>query len=123
MSALSAWIESGTVATAIDLLADDVVLRSPVNPQPYRGRATVAAVLVKVFQVLQDFTYVREIVSADERDHALIFEATVDGHQITGCDFVHIDDTGKVDDLMVMVRPFPAARALYQAMGHLADSD
>ncbi len=59
----------------------------------------------------------REISSADGRDHALVFEALVDGRQINGCDFIHLDDDGLIDDLVVMVRPLSAATALAQAMG------
>jgi hypothetical protein len=41
----------------------------------------------------------------------------VNGKQINGCDFLHLDEEGKVDDLVVMVRPLSAAHALADAMG------
>lgn len=59
----------------------------------------------------------REIADADGRDHAFVFEATVDGKQLTGCDFLHFDEYGKIDDFMVMVRPLSAAQALADRMG------
>ena len=59
--------------------------------------------------------YVREI--NDGEDHALVFEAAVDGKKITGCDFIHVNAEGKIDDFMVMVRPLSAAQALSAAMG------
>ena len=65
--------------------------------------------------VFQDFHYVREIAGGE--DHALIFEAKVGGLEITGCDFLHYNSEGKIDEFMVMVRPLKAAEALAKEMG------
>ena len=97
------------------LLADDVTFTSPVAFKPYEGRHITAAILRGVLRVFEDFRYVREINDGD--DHALVFEAAVDGKRITGCDFIHVDAEGKIDDFMVMVRPLSAAQALSAAMG------
>lgn len=97
------------------LLADDVTFTSPVAFKPYEGRHITAAILRGVLRVFEDFRYVREINDGD--DHALVFEAAVDGKKITGCDFIHVNAEGKIDDFMVMVRPLSAAQALSAAMG------
>ncbi|WP_312866165.1 nuclear transport factor 2 family protein [Streptomyces boluensis] len=99
------------------LLAEDVVFTSPVAFRPYHGKALTAAILRGVSRVFEDFRYVREIGGPDERDHALVFTARVGDREITGCDFLHLDEQGRVDDLMVMVRPMSAAQALAVAMG------
>jgi ketosteroid isomerase-like protein len=99
------------------LLADDVVFTSPVAFKPYEGKAITAAILRGVFRVFEDFRYVREVSSADGRDHVLEFEATVDGKAVNGADFLRLDDTGKIADFKVMVRPLSAANALAAAMG------
>ncbi|MEU6089779.1 nuclear transport factor 2 family protein [Streptomyces sp. NPDC047085] len=99
------------------LLAEDVVFTSPVAFKPYPGKAITAAILRGVSRVFEDFTYVREIANPDGRDHAFVFTATVDGKQIQGCDFLHFDEEGKIDDFLVMVRPLSAAKALSEAMG------
>ena len=96
------------------LLAEDVVFTSPVAFSPYPGKAVTAAILRAVMRVFEDFRYVREI--HDGRDHALVFTATVDGKQLQGCDFLHLDDDGLIDDFQVMVRPLSAATALAAAM-------
>ena len=102
--------------TAIEaLLADDVVFTSPVAFKPYPGKPITAAILRGVMRVFEDFHYVREI--ADGNDHALVFEATVAGKAVTGCDFLHVNDDGLIDDFMVMVRPLSGATALADAMG------
>lgn len=99
------------------LLADDVVFTSPVAFKPYPGKAMTAAILRGVMRVFEDFAYVREIADPDGRDHALVFTATVNGKRLQGCDFLHCDEEGKIDDLTVMVRPLSAAQALAEAMG------
>lgn len=108
-------VEARDEAAMAALLADDVVFTSPVAFKPYAGKAMTAAILRGVVRVFEDFRYVREI--ADGRDHALVFEATVAGKAITGCDFIHTTDDGLIDDLMVMVRPLSGAQALAEAMG------
>ena len=97
------------------LLAEDVVFTSPVAFKPYPGKQITAAILRGVMRVFEDFRYVREIDGGS--DHALVFEATVDGKRITGCDFLHINDDGLIDDFMVMVRPLSGATALAARMG------
>ena len=99
------------------LLADDVVFTSPVAFKPYPGKAITSAILRGVLRVFEDFRYIREINDAGGRDSALVFEAVVGGKKITGCDFIHVDDDGKIDDLMVMVRPLSGAQAVAAAMG------
>ncbi|WP_067566469.1 nuclear transport factor 2 family protein [Nocardia acidivorans] len=103
-------------ADAIEaLLSDDVVFISPVAFKPYPGKAITAAILRGVMRVFEDFRYVREI--ADGGQHALLFETTVDGKHVNGCDFLTFDADGKITELMVMVRPLSAANALATAMG------
>ncbi|MFC9330123.1 nuclear transport factor 2 family protein [Kitasatospora sp. NPDC057015] len=99
------------------LLAEEVVFTSPVVFKPYPGKAITAAILRGAMRVFEDFTYVREIANPDGRDHALVFTATVGGRQIQGCDFLHLDQDGLIDEFTVMVRPLSAAQALAEAMG------
>ncbi|WP_189184573.1 nuclear transport factor 2 family protein [Streptomyces albiflavescens] len=110
-------VEAGDFAAIEDMLADDVVFTSPVAFKPYPGKAITAAILRGVSRVFTDFRYVREIAGADGRDHALLFVAKVGDKEINGCDFLHFDEDGRIDDLMVMVRPLTAAQALSEAMG------
>ncbi|MGW7042878.1 nuclear transport factor 2 family protein [Streptomyces avermitilis] len=110
-------VEAGDHAAIEALLAEDVVFTSPVAFKPYPGKAITAAILRGVSRVFTDFRYVREIAGTDGRDHALVFEAKVGDKTITGCDFLHFDEDGRIDDFMVMVRPLTAAVALSEAMG------
>jgi hypothetical protein len=109
-------MKAGDVDAAVDLLSDDVVFRSPVVFKPYRGRDAARVLLAAVSRVFDDFRYVREIGAPDARDHALVFEARIGDKQIEGSDFLHLDENGSIDELMVMVRPMSGALALADAM-------
>lgn len=109
-------IESRDFDAVEALLAENVVFTSPVAFAPYPGKQVTAAILRAVLRVFEDFRYVGELAGADGRDHALRFEATVDGLQLTGCDFLHMDADGRIDEFTVMVRPLSAAKALAARM-------
>ncbi|MFK0108302.1 nuclear transport factor 2 family protein [Streptomyces sp. NPDC091217] len=110
-------VESDDMDAVAALLADDVVFTSPVAFKPYPGKAITAAILRAVSRVFEDFVYVREIANPDGRDDAFVFTATVAGKKLQGCDFLHFDENGKIDEFTVMVRPLSAAQALSEAMG------
>jgi len=113
-------VEEHDEAAIQALLAEDVVFTSPVAFKPYVGKPMTAALLRGVLRVFEDFRYVREIHDGNGRDHALVFETGISGApgvKITGCDFLHFNDDGLIDDFMVMVRPLSGAKALSEAMG------
>jgi hypothetical protein len=110
-------VEERDEAAIQAMLADTVVFTSPVAFQPYAGKPITAAILRGVLRVFEDFHYIREIADSNGRDHAFVFETTVSGRKLTGCDFLHFDDDGLIDDFMVMVRPLTGATALLEAMG------
>ncbi|MFJ9865789.1 nuclear transport factor 2 family protein [Streptomyces sp. NPDC101165] len=117
MRAFREAVEAGDLAAVEALLADDVVFTSPAVFKPYPGKAITTAILRGVFQVFEDFRYVREIGAPDASDHALVFTARVGDRELTGCDFLHVNEDGLIDDFMVMVRPLSGAQALAEAMG------
>ena len=116
MHPFRAAIEARDVDAALALLSDEVVFRSPIVFKPYRGRGEVAAILTAVTRVFEDFSYTREIGAPDGADHALVFEARVGDRQVEGCDFLHSDENGLIDEFVVMVRPLSGALALAEAM-------
>ncbi|WP_405875894.1 MULTISPECIES: nuclear transport factor 2 family protein [unclassified Streptomyces] len=117
MRAFREAVEAGDFDAVEALLAEDVVFMSPVVFKPYPGKAITAAILRGVSKVFEDFRYDRELAGADGRDHALVFTARVGDRELTGCDFVHVNDAGLIDQFTVMVRPLSGAQALAAAMG------
>ena len=116
MHPFRAAIEAQDFDAAFALVAEDVVFRSPIVFKPYRGREAVAPLLFAVSRVFEDFRYEREIGTPGARDHALVFNARVGDRELEGCDFLHTDEHGLIDDFSVMVRPLSAALALAEAM-------
>jgi hypothetical protein len=116
MHAFRAAVESSDQEAVVALLAEDVVFRSPIVFQPYHGRGALAAILLAVSRVFEDFRYEREIGVDGARDHALVFKARIGDREVHGCDFLHTDENGLIDELSVMVRPLSAALALAEAM-------
>ena len=116
MHPFGAALEARDVEAAVALLADDVVVSSPIVYRPYAGKRATTAVLFAVGRVLEDFAYEAELASEDGRNHALMFRARVDRKDLQGCDFLHHGEDGLVDKLTVMVRPLSAALALRDRM-------
>jgi len=116
MHPFRAAIESRDLDGVLALLAQDVVFRSPIVFKPYHGREAVAPLLLAVSRVFEDFRYEREIGAPDARDHALVFSARIGDRELDGCDFLHANEDGLIDDFCVMVRPLSGALALAEAM-------
>ncbi|GAA3818801.1 nuclear transport factor 2 family protein [Sphaerisporangium flaviroseum] len=116
MHPFRAAVEARDIDGLLDLLADDVVFRSPVVFKPYQGREAVEPILRAVFQVFENFRYVREIGSPESADHALVFHANIGGRELEGSDFIHVDEKGSITELTVMTRPLSATLALAEAM-------
>ncbi len=124
MTPFRAAIEALDIERVVGLLAEDVVFRSPIVFKPYQGREQVAVLLQAVARVFEDFRYTRELGAPDAPDHALVFEARVGSRQIEGCDFLHTNEDGLIDEFFVMVRPLSGALALAEAMqAQLAGAD
>lgn len=116
MHAFRAAVESRDHDAVVSLMAEDVVFRSPIVFRPYHGRDALAAILLAVSRVFEDFRYEREIGVEGAGDQALVFKARIGDREVHGCDFLHTDENGLIDELSVMVRPLSAALALAEAM-------
>ena len=57
-----AALERGDIDTAGEMLADNVVFRSPAVFEPYEGKAATMVLLKAVSRVFQDFRYVRTFI-------------------------------------------------------------
>ena len=115
MHAFRSAVEAADIDAATELLADDVVFRSPAVFKPYQGRETVSTILRTVFTVFEDFRYTDEL--AGDGVHALIFEARVGDRDIQGMDLIRDDADGRIREFTVMVRPASGLMALGGRMG------
>ncbi len=71
----------------------------------------VARIINLVATILEDFTFQREIGAESDDDHALVFGARIGDLSIQGCDSVHTDAKGLIDEFTVMLRPLRAVHA------------
>ena len=116
MLAFRRAVEARELERVGELLTEDVVLHSPIAFRPYRGRKMVAKIINLVGTVFGDFTYQREIGAESDDEHALVFGARVGDLSIQGCDFVHTDAEGLIDEITVMLRPLQAVHAFEDQM-------
>jgi SnoaL-like domain len=116
MHAFRAAVESGEFDTIGGLFAEDAILYSPIAHRSYHGRNMIAAIICAVDNVLKDFRFEKEMGGEKTGDHALMFNATVDGLQIQGCDFLHTRQDGLIDKITVMLRPLKAVTVFADKM-------
>ncbi len=109
-------VESNDLDALVALFTDDVVFRSPVVHAPYQGREQVEVLLRAVAEVFEDFRYTRQLGAPDCHDHALVFRARVGDRELEGCDFIHTNEDGLIDELFVMIRPLSGLVAMAEAM-------
>jgi hypothetical protein len=100
-----------------DLLHPQAVFRSPMAYKPYNGAPLVSLILNTVLKVFEDFTYHRELATADGLNVVLEFSATVSGRELKGIDMIRFDESGKIVEFEVMIRPMSGLQALGEEMG------
>ena len=103
-------------AALADWLDEDVVFFSPVVHTPQRGKAIAMAYLGAALQAfgVPDFRYVRELLG--ERDAMLEFAATIDGIEVNGVDLLRWNQSGRIVEFKVMLRPLKAVTLMHQRM-------
>ena len=104
-------VESKDVAVMMDAFADGAVLHSPITFKPFEGKEAIARLLGILMQVFQDFRYTDEL-TAEDGTKALVFRTRVGDRDVEGLDLIRFDDTGRIRDFTVMVRPRSAVEAL-----------
>ena len=117
-AALRRWhavVESRDPALLDDVLADEVVFRSPAVFQPQQGRALTTGYLSAALRVLgPSLRYVSQW--HDEASAVLEFEADLDGIYVEGVDILRWNAEGKLVSFTVMVRPMRGLQKLAELM-------
>jgi hypothetical protein len=115
---LRAWhavVESADPALLDDLLADDVVFRSPAVFTPQQGKAVTTHYLSSAIVVLgPTLRYVAQW--HDQASAVLEFEADLDGTYVQGVDMLRWNDEDKLVSVTVMVRPLRGLHKLAELM-------
>ncbi len=116
---VAAWhrlVDNRDVRGLETLLADAAVFHSPIVHTPQAGKAITQRYLTAAFSVFfnQSFRYVREIVG--ERDAVLEFMVDIDGIAVNGVDMIKWDESGRIVEFKVMVRPLKGINLIHQKM-------
>ena len=99
------------------ILAEDVVMHSPLGGEPLTGRAAVLEAMRGVGTVAADLTY-SEVLSG-ETHHAAYFRLQIEDTVVDGMDYILLDADGKIAEVTIWWRPLPAGVEMQQ---HLADA-
>jgi ketosteroid isomerase-like protein len=105
-----------------ELLADDVVFFSPIVYTPQRGKDITTMYLLAAKQTLGagDFRYTKQVTNGDTA--VLEFETTLDGKYVNGVDIIRCDDSGRIVEFRVMIRPLQAVNAVHEQMRAMLES-
>ena len=100
----------------VGLLADDVVLRSPVVRFPFEGRDDVAFIYRVVLDGFQDFEFVEG--SGDEHGpQTLRFRSKVRGRETEVFSLLRVRDDGLIGEVVIAARPLASVAAIGAVMG------
>jgi len=117
-TAVKAWhavVESGDPALLDDLLADDVVFRSPAVFTPQKGRDLTGLYLRSAMAVLgPSLRYIGEWYGPSSA--VLEFEAELGGMYVHGVDMLRWNDNDQLVSFTVMVRPMRGLTKLVELM-------
>jgi hypothetical protein len=118
-SAVRSWhavVASRDRALLEDLLADEVVFRSPAVFAPQQGKARTVRYLTSAMLVLgPSLRYISQW--HDHSSAVLEFEAELDGIYIQGVDMLRWNDEGRLVSFTVLVRPLRGLEKLIELMG------
>lgn len=117
-AAVRAWhavVQSGDPARLDDLLAEDVVFRSPAVFKPQEGKAVTTRYLTSAMAVLgPSLRYVGEWHG--DTSAVLEFEADLDGVYVQGVDMLRWNGADQLTSFTVMVRPMRGLNKLVELM-------
>ena len=110
-----AVVEAKDPALLDELLADEVVFRSPAVFAPQEGKALTTGYLTAALKVLgPSLRYVSQW--HDDASAVLEFEADLDGVYVQGVDILRWGGDGKLVSFTVMVRPMRGLQKLIELM-------
>ena len=116
---IRAWhefVSTKNSAAFSDTLDDEVSFHSPVVHTPQKGKKITLLYLEAAHDVLSNdsFQYEHELI---DKDFAVLeFTADIKGVHINGVDMIRWNETGKIVEFKVMIRPLQAINMIHQEM-------
>ena len=103
------------------MFTEDAIFRSPAVYKPYQGRRTIVGILSMVVQVFDPLIYTNWWAN-DSGGVVMQFATTVPSPdsekrlEIEGVDIFQLDETGKITEMRVMIRPLRGLQAVAAGM-------
>jgi hypothetical protein len=109
-------MEEGDLEAVVDAFAPGAVLRSPLTDRlAFNGREQIGAVMRVVMDVFDDLRYTDQLDCGDRA--VLVAAARVNGTDIEIVDHMRLDESGKILEMTVFFRPFPAIAIAMRLIG------
>jgi len=97
-----------------EVLAEDVTMGAPPYWNKLQGRDVVHQLLGLIVETIEEFTYHREW--RDGAELALEFRGHVGDRDLQGIDLISLDESGRVANLDVLMRPVNSVIALREVV-------
>jgi hypothetical protein len=111
---LRAGIEARDHDAVVAAFAEDAVLWSPIFDTAFTGTDEISDLFAALLDSVWPIAYVDEIPGDP---HILHFTCEVKGKRLEGIDLLHFDEQGRIKEMTVLLRPFPAIAAFLGATG------
>lgn len=99
-------------------MADDIVLKTPLAPESFRGKATLRPVVEALLGVVDKFEF-REVMQGPQHVSSF-FKVTVGSTELDGMGYWRINEAGLIQEMTVLWRPLPAIAAVQSRLAEAA---
>lgn len=107
-------MHEGDIARASAHLSETVELNSPILPTPFKGRASVSAVLGALLSTIDAFE--PKMMMREGADVIAVLTIRFEGHVIDAFDHVRLGEDGRIETMTIAWRPLPAVVAVQQRL-------
>ncbi len=108
--AFTAAMQRKELAAMLTHMADDIVLKTPLAAEPFKGKAAIRPVVEALLGVVDRFEF-REIMQGPQHV-SMFFGITVGPAELDGMDFWRLNEVGLIQEMTVLWRPLPAIMAV-----------
>ena len=104
------------------ILADDIIFYSPVVYTPQKGKQLALQYLMAASEVFNSssFKYDKEVIGSSNA--SLEFSLTLDNTDINGIDLISWDESGKILEFKVFIRPLQGVNMIHKLMQGMLES-
>lgn len=104
------------------ILADDIIFYSPVVYTPQKGKQLALQYLMAASEVFNSssFKYDKEVIGSSNA--SLEFSLTLDNTDINGIDLISWDESGKIIEFKVFIRPLQGVNMIHKLMQGMLES-